>query len=355
MMCSAHLFCASPKCGLAGARASSGRASGKAPLLIPLSSLELHRPQIYLYRERTSGLLNLDRLFPPDTSPSPPSQTPLTLRLPHLTIHEGAFTFRDSTAPDSVLLVRKGFMNYAHIQFAHLNLSATIEKHGNRLFAYIRHLSVTDTAAQVKVDTLKLALRAYPDSTVIDNLYLRTGASRLQAQGKLLYEGLDKLFLNTDTKQFEAWFKGAVDWRDIAAFSGASVPLRGLWHVETRMEGDLTRLRWKQLHIETAEGLNLETAGEIWHYARPRSLYWDVRVRQGVVSLGGLERPFQSSPAGQRTGIPCACGTSPAAVSAPWIATGSKSSFRRPKCSIQWKKQRRDGSGMEKPNSRAGL
>ncbi|MDT7941941.1 MAG: translocation/assembly module TamB domain-containing protein [Bacteroidota bacterium] len=260
----------------------------KGTLLIPLSNLELHRPQIYLYHERTSGLLNLDRLFPPDTSPSPPSQTPPTLRLPHLIIYEGAFTFRDSTAPDSALLVRKGFMNYAHIQLAHLNLSATIEKHGNRLFAYIRHLSVTDTAAQVKVDTLKLVLRAYPDSTVIDNLYLRTGTSRLQAQGKFLYEGLDKLFLNTDTKQFEAWFKGAVDWRDIAAFSGDSLPLRGLWRIETRMEGDLTRLRWKQLHIETAQGLELETAGEIWHYARPKSLYWDVRVRQGLVSLGGL-------------------------------------------------------------------
>ena len=260
----------------------------KGKLLIPLSTVEIEQPFFYLYHERASGLLNLDRLFPPDTTPSPPSKTSFSLRIPQLTIHNATFLFRDSTASDSALQVRKGFMNYANLHLSKLYLSASIEKHRERLFLYIRHLSVTDTAAGVRVDTLRLVGRAYPDSTVIDNLFLRTGASRLKGQGKFLYEGLDKLFVDTDTKQFVAGLAGEIDWQDISALSGESLPLRGLWHIETELMGDLLRFRWKQLFIETREGIELETAGEIWHYARPKSLYWDVQLRQGKVSLGAL-------------------------------------------------------------------
>lgn len=62
----------------------------------------------------------------------------------------------------------------------------------------------------------------------------------------------------------------------------------GVWRVETALFGDLVRFRWKRLRIETGEGLLLETAGEVWHYAQPRGLYWDVRLQRGLVSLSAL-------------------------------------------------------------------
>ena len=260
----------------------------KGTLLIPLSTVEIDQPQVYLYHERATGLLNLDRLFPPDTTPSAPAKQPIHFRIPQLIIREGSFIFRDSTAADTDLLVRRGFMNYANLQLAHLNLTASVEKHADRLFAYVKHLEVSDTAAGVKLDSLSLVLRVYSDSTVVDYLFLRTGSSRLIGAGKFLQEGLDKLFRNTDTKQFVATIEGVVGWRDVSAWSGDSLPLRGVWRVETALFGDLVRFRWKRLRIETGEGLLLETAGEIWHYARPRNLYWDVRLQRGLVSLSAL-------------------------------------------------------------------
>jgi len=260
----------------------------KGRLFIPLSTVEINQPFFYLYHERASGLLNLDRLFPPDTTPSASSPTRLHLRIPELSIRHATFVFRDSTAPDSALVVRKGFMNYANLHLSGIQLSASLELREKRLFAHIRHLSVTDTAASVRMDTLKLVLRAYPDSTVVDYLFLRTAATRLRGHGKFLYEGLDKLFLSTDTKQFVAALQGEIDWRDISAFSGDVLPLRGLWRVETEMTGDLVRFRWKRLSLQTMEGIRLETTGEIWHYAKPKLLYWDVRIRDGRASLAAL-------------------------------------------------------------------
>ena len=260
----------------------------KGRLFIPLSNIEINQPFFYLYHERASGMLNLDRLFPPDTTPSSPSQTRLHLRIPQLSIHQATFLFRDSTASDSALAVHKGFMNYANLHLTGLHLDASLEVHEKRLFAHVRHLSVQDTAASVRLDTLKLVLRAYPDSTVADYLFLRTGATRLKGYGKFLYEGLDKLFLPTDTKQFVAGLQGEVAWHDISAFSGDTLPLRGLWHIRTDIEGDLRRFRWRRLSIQTGEGIKLETTGEIWHYARPKLLYWDVRIQEGMVSLAAL-------------------------------------------------------------------
>ncbi len=260
----------------------------KGTLLIPLSTLEVDQPRVYLYQERATGLLNLDRLFSPDTTPAAPTKQPIHFRIPQLLIREGRFIFRDSTAADTALLVRRGFMNYANLQLGHLNLTASVEKHADRLFVHVVHLEVSDTAAGVKLDSLSLVLRAYPDSTVVDHLFLHMGDSRLVGKGKFLQEGLDKLFRNTDTKQFLATIEGVVGWQDISAWSGDSLPLRGRWRVETALFGDLMRFRWKRLRIETGEGLILESAGEIWHYARPKNLYWDVQVQRGLVSLSAL-------------------------------------------------------------------
>ena len=260
----------------------------RGTFLIPLSTLEIDQPQVYLYHERATGLLNIDRLFPTDTTSSAPPERPIHFRLPRLRIREGSFIFRDSTAVDTDLGVRRGYMNYTNIQLAHLNLTASIAKQPGQIFVYIEHLEVSDTAAGLKLDSLSLVLRAYADSTVVDYLFLHTGDSRLVGKGKFFQEGLDKLFRNTDTKQFVATIGGALEWRDISAWSGDSLPLRGRWQVEAALSGDLVRFQWEQLRIETEQGLLLETAGEIWHYARPKNLYWDVRVKRGLVSLSAL-------------------------------------------------------------------
>ncbi len=80
-------------------------------------------------------------------------------------------------------------MNYANLQLAHLNLTASVEKHADHLFAYVKHLEVSDTAAGVKLDSLSLVLRAYSDSTVVDYLFCVPESSRLIGAGKFLQEG----------------------------------------------------------------------------------------------------------------------------------------------------------------------
>ncbi len=40
----------------------------RGKLYLPVSSLRLVRPQVYLYTECATGLTNIDRLFPPDTT-----------------------------------------------------------------------------------------------------------------------------------------------------------------------------------------------------------------------------------------------------------------------------------------------
>lgn len=257
---------------------------------IPLSYLKLERPRVYLYTERQSGLTNVDRLFA--SSSTDTTRTEWRFRLPRLSLTNGTFIWRDSTVPDSELFPKAGYMNYANLQLEDINLEATVDIGAYLVFVYVLRLKAHERAAGVQLDSLSLVLRAYPDSTVVDTLVLRSGETHLRGGAKFHCEGLAKLFLDTDTKQFTARLRGDLGWADVARYSGAPLPLVGTWAIALQAEGDLRRIRWPYLRIELGSTHYLVTRGQIWHYARPQLMHWDVRIDTAQLTLGEVSRAF---------------------------------------------------------------
>ncbi len=256
--------------------------------VIPISYLELEGPRVYFYTERQSGLTNLDRLWASDETETDTTRSTWRLRLPRLSLVGGTFIWCDSTASD--LDPKPGYLNYANLHLCDINLEAGIDVGSDLVFAYILTLQARDTLAGVRLDSLSLVLRAYPDSTLVDTIGLRAGATRLRGWAKFHQEGLGRLFADTDTKQFSTRLQGQLDWGDIARYSGGALPLAGTWPVSLVAEGDLSRIRWRWLRVELRPGHYLVTRGQIWHYAKPHLMHWDVRVDTAQLTLSDLSR-----------------------------------------------------------------
>lgn len=268
--------------------ASFWRGFWRGKLHIPLSRVSLIAPQVYIYTERASGLTNVDRLFPPDTA-APGKPSPWRISLPELHIEGGTFRWCDSTATDSALQPTPGYLNYAHLHIDSLSLSASVEVlPRGQLFAQIQHLALVERNAQVPLPHLALTLKAHPDSTVIPFLEIRLPHTSLQGHGKFFREGLDKLFVNTDSKFFFAQLEGRLDWKELYAFLGDSIPVRGRWEVQLAVRGDLVRLKATQLKVKLSPGHYLRATGEIVHYARPKKLHWEATIEEAALSLADL-------------------------------------------------------------------
>ncbi len=261
----------------------------RGKLHIPLSSVSLTDPQVYIYTERASGLTNVDRLFPPDTSASD-EPSPWRISVPKIRLEGGSFRWCDSTAADSALQPTPGYLNYAHLHMDSLFLSASVEVlPRGRLFAQIHHLQLVEKNAHVPLPHLALTLKAHPDSTVIPFLEIRLPRSYLQGEGKFFQEGLDKLFANTDSKTFSAQLRGLLDWKELYAFIGDSIPIRGQWEVQLDLLGDLVRLQATDLQVRLAPGRYIYASGEVVHYARPKKIHWKATIKEAALSLADVQ------------------------------------------------------------------
>ncbi|MCX7605726.1 MAG: translocation/assembly module TamB [Bacteroidia bacterium] len=261
----------------------------RGQLYIPVSSVLLEDPNVYIYVERGSGLSNLDRLFPSDTSDTEGGKWRMSLG--SLQIRRGSFRWIDSTQADSALLPMQGFLRYAHLYIDSLYIEAAVEwSQGGKLFAHLQHLTAHERNSGVRIPALSLLLEAYPDRVRISALEVRLSASHLRGKAFFPKEGLDKLFLDTDTKQFRADLEGVLDWREVSAFAGEVLPIQGRWGVAVRVYGDLYRLEVPSLEVRLESGAYVRGEGEIVHYARPTQMAWNVRIREGSLSLSDIRR-----------------------------------------------------------------
>ncbi|RMF49029.1 MAG: hypothetical protein D6750_06660, partial [Bacteroidetes bacterium] len=255
-------------------------------LHLPVSSLRLVRPQVYLYTECATGLTNIDRLFPPDTTE--PSPQPLRISLGSLQLVAGRLRWVDSTQGPS--LPRPPFLAYDNLDLDSLDLEGAVEWLGNgRLFLHLRHLSARERHTGFTLQRLSGLIQAYPDSTVIPHLEIQLAGSWLRLSGRFTREGLDKLFSDTKTKFFTTLIEGEIDWADISALAGDSLPIRGRWKLTGSLQGDEYHLTAQHLRVglTPTEFLNLRS-GTIWHYARPALLHWRAEIAEAALSAGTL-------------------------------------------------------------------
>lgn len=258
----------------------------RGKLYLPVSSLRLVRPQVYLYTECATGLTNIDRLFPPDTTET--KSRPFRVSLASLGIEAGRFRWVDSTQGPG--LPRPPFLSYDHLDFDSLQLEATVEWLGKgRLFLHVRHLSAHERQVGFSLERLSGLIQAYADSTVIPHLEIVLPRSRLRLAGRFTREGLDKLFSDTETKLFTTLVEGEIDWADISVLAGDSLPLQGRWRLTGFLQGDEYHFRVRNLRIGLSETefLRLES-GEIWHYARPTRMHWRADIAEAAISVGTL-------------------------------------------------------------------
>lgn len=255
-------------------------------LYLPVSSLRLVRPQVYLYTECATGLTNIDRLFPPDTTESPAQ--PLRISLGSLRLEAGRLRWVDSTQGPS--RPTPPFLAYDNLDLDSLQLEAAIEWLGNgRLFLHLRHLSARERHTGFTLQRLNGLIQAYPDSTVIPHLEIRLAGSQLRLSGRFTQEGLDKLFSDTETKFFTTLIEGEVDWADISALAGDSLPIRGRWRLTGTLQGDEYHFAVRNLRVglTPTEFLDLRS-GTIWHYARPERLHWQAEIAEAALSAATL-------------------------------------------------------------------
>jgi len=260
----------------------------RGKLYLPVSSLRLVRPQVYLYTECATGLTNIDRLFPPDTTSA--RSRPFRASLASLRIEGGRLRWVDSTQGPG--LPRPPFLSYDNLDLDSLQLEASVEWLGNgRLFLRLRHLSAHERQSGFTLRSLKGIVQAYPDSTVIPHLEVALPRSWLRLSGRFTREGLDKLFSDTQTKFFTTLVEGEIDWADLSALAGDSLPLQGRWTLTGSLQGDEYHFRVRNLKVgfSETEFLKLER-GEIWHYARPALMHWRASIEEAVLSAATLAR-----------------------------------------------------------------
>lgn len=258
-------------------------------LRVPVSALTLRAPQVYIYTERVSGLTNVDRLFASsDTASDKPGRWEISLG--SVEIHDGRFQWVDSTNDDQALRPRPGFVRYENLLIDSLHLEAGVEwQSRGYLFLQVAELGFHERHADFHVPHLALVVQAYPDKVILPHLRIHLPRSNLTGRGQFLREGLDKLFSDTETKLFLAELKGHLDWAEIAALAGDSLPLQGGWDVNLRVLGDLYRFRAEALEVRLPSGAYLAGKGEIVHYAHPEKMHWDFSIHEAVLSLSDLQ------------------------------------------------------------------
>ncbi|MCS7188328.1 MAG: translocation/assembly module TamB domain-containing protein [Bacteroidia bacterium] len=261
----------------------------KGNLRIPVTSLDFLAPDVYIYKEKHSGLTNVDRLFPSDTTPSSPS--PWKISLAQLRCIKGTFRWRDSTEAEANLLPSPRYLRYANLWLDSISFQAEVEwESEGHLFASLKELTLREKQSSVRINRLSLVLEADTNSTLISHLDLHLPYTHLQGQGHFPKEGLDKLFRNTETKLFVAQLGGTLDWRELYAFIGDSVPISGRWNIALDLVGDLYRLHASSFHIEIGKGKYIEGEGEIYHYAHPQHMHWEVSIQEAALSLRDVEQ-----------------------------------------------------------------
>ncbi|MEN3040330.1 MAG: translocation/assembly module TamB domain-containing protein [Bacteroidia bacterium] len=255
---------------------------------IPFSAIELIRPQVYIYTERASKLTNVNRLFATsDTTPSKPSEWKVSL--PSVELHNGQFIWIDSTLPALELTPRPGFLRYGHLRMDSIFLEAKVEWSGKGiLFTHIKSLQLIESNSGMPLHQLSLTLQAYPDSVRIPHLFIQLPKSKITGKGYFPYEGLDKLFKSTETKLFYAELTGQVDWSEIAALVGNSLPLRGVWETHIHLHGDLYRFHADSFYARISSQTFLRGSGEITRYAKPNLMRWNVFTMEAEFTWNDL-------------------------------------------------------------------
>lgn len=261
----------------------------KGQLRLPVSDITLYAPQVYIYTEKGSGLTNVDRLFPSSDTTRKPS--PWELSISTLELRNGRFRWIDSTAEARGLMPRRGFLQYAHLSIDSINLRASIEWKGEGyLFLLLEHLSLHEQHSDMRISQMELVMQAYPDSIIVPYLHIRLPQTDLKASVRFPKEGLDKLFSDTETKLFTGHLVGQLEWGEVAAFAGDSLPIRGVWEVETQVKGDLYRIRAEELRIGFASGAYVVGKGEIVHYARPQKMKWTCIIQEASFALEDVQK-----------------------------------------------------------------
>ncbi|MDW8417107.1 MAG: translocation/assembly module TamB domain-containing protein [Bacteroidia bacterium] len=255
---------------------------------IPFSSLRLIKPLVFIYTEKASKMTNVDRLFATsDTTPS--KATPWKASLPFIEIQNGKLVWIDSTLPTPEILPKAGFLRYGHLRMDSLFLKAGVEWTGEGyLFAQVNNLSLVEANSHIRIAQLNLTLQAYPDSTRISDLFIQLPKSKITGAGYFPHEGLDKLFKDTETKLFYAEIAGQIDWDEIAAFAGNSLPLRGTWQANIKLHGDLYRFHAESFELHLSPNAFIKGSGEIIHYAKPKLTYWNLPTIEAEFSLADL-------------------------------------------------------------------
>ncbi|MEN2992993.1 MAG: translocation/assembly module TamB domain-containing protein [Bacteroidia bacterium] len=271
----------------------------------PVSYVDLEAPSVFIYKERHSGLTNVDRLFPKDTSASTEGPKRWWLSLRRLSLKNGTFRWVDSTAYPFTHEV--GYLNYADLWLDSLFLESSLElSTGGKVWAAIHKLTGKEAYASLPIHHISLVLKAFPNKTLIPYLHVRLPHSELHGRGTFTHEGLDKLFRNTETKFFQAHLWGTLGWADVAAFAGTALPLQSQWTIDLQATGDLYRIKATRLRIELDACEYLVAEGEIIHYARPEKMRWQVRLHDAFVSWEGIYRtlPLIGLPKGIHTHLP---------------------------------------------------
>ncbi|MGQ9863467.1 MAG: translocation/assembly module TamB domain-containing protein [Bacteroidia bacterium] len=240
---------------------------------LPLKSLTLENPRLYLYHQRRDGVLNLDRIFPASEDTTT-SRWKWKLRLPLLALHRGTFQFVDSTQADSALLPTP-HMNYANLHFQDINLQASlhIEKEIRILISALTCIEIHSQTQFGPIRTYLIASEKNTPAIQIGPTQLQWNSSKAYLRGFFVREKLADLFGDSPYKQFTAHIDSAeIDWRDIEVFSGP-LPLQGRWHLQGTLEGDETYFATPNLRIRTQTRADFTLQGEIRHYAVPEKLF----------------------------------------------------------------------------------
>ncbi len=88
---------------------------------------------------------------------------------------------------------------------------------------------------------------------MIPHLEVAPPRSWLRLSGRFTREGLDKLFSDTQTKFFTTLVEGEIDWADLSALAGDSLPLQGRWTLTGSLQGDEYHFRVRNLKVGFSE------------------------------------------------------------------------------------------------------
>lgn len=266
----------------------------KAARNIGARRVSLEDAAVRLYQQRRDSVLNLAFLYTSD-EPSDSGETPINFDFGRIELRNLAFSYRDSTLPDTALAPRKGKLNFGNVYVEALQLATAFQLSSEGLMlAEVEKFQFTERHSGLQLHELSFRGKAWLDNLAaqlvapndrdmaLADLKLRLGTTDIAGTFRLQ----DRQFNRLENPVFVADLQPSVlDLATADFFVPNPLPLQGAFTVEGLLEGNLDHLHSDDFRIEYGTETRVQAKLDILNLTDPERLFLDLALAPSAAAV----------------------------------------------------------------------